>query len=56
MWSSGPSLPAGKQESVEIHLDAQRWLPFGKKFVVLPFFCSYKYHKIENYFIFELVP
>jgi len=26
-----------------------------KKFVVLPFFCSHKYHKIENYFIFELV-
>jgi hypothetical protein len=27
----------------------------GEKFVVLPFFCSHKYHKIENYFIFELV-
>jgi hypothetical protein len=26
-----------------------------KKFVVLPFFCSHKSHKIENYFIFELV-
>jgi hypothetical protein len=27
----------------------------GVKFVVPPFFCSHKYHKIENYFIFELV-
>ncbi len=26
-----------------------------KKLVVLPFFCSHKYHKIENYCIFELV-
>jgi hypothetical protein len=25
-----------------------------KKLVVLPFFCSHKYHKFENYFIFEL--
>jgi hypothetical protein len=23
-----------------------------KKFVVEPFFCSHKFHKIENYFIF----
>jgi hypothetical protein len=38
VWSSGPSLPAGKQES-----DSQRWLLLEKKFVGLPFFCSYKY-------------
>jgi hypothetical protein len=38
--SSGPSLPAGKQESVEIPLDAHKWLPFGKKLVGLPFFAA----------------
>jgi hypothetical protein len=27
----------------------------GEKFVVLHFFCSHKYYKIENYFIFEQV-
>ncbi len=26
-----------------------------KKFVVRPFFCGHKYHKIENYYIFKLV-
>jgi hypothetical protein len=26
----------------------------GEKLVVISFFCSHKYHKIENYFIFEL--
>jgi hypothetical protein len=26
-----------------------------KKFVVIPFFCSHKFHKIENYFIFEML-
>jgi hypothetical protein len=25
-----------------------------KKFVVIPFFCSYKFHKIEDNFIFEM--
>jgi hypothetical protein len=40
VWSSGPSLPAGKQESVEIPLDAQRWLLLEKKIVVLPFFVA----------------
>ncbi len=25
------------------------------KFVVLPFFCSHKYHRIKNYFIFDQV-
>jgi hypothetical protein len=25
-----------------------------KKLVVIPFFCSHKFHKIENYFIFEM--
>jgi hypothetical protein len=27
----------------------------GKKLVVLPFFCSHKFHKIENYFSFEML-
>jgi hypothetical protein len=26
-----------------------------KKFVVIPFFWSHKFHKIENYFIFEML-
>jgi hypothetical protein len=26
-----------------------------KKFVVIPFFCSHKIHKTENYFVFELL-
>jgi hypothetical protein len=26
-----------------------------KKFVVIPFFCSHKFHKIVNYFIFEML-
>ncbi len=26
-----------------------------KKFVVVPFFCSHKFHIIENYFIFEML-
>jgi hypothetical protein len=26
-----------------------------KKFVVIPFFCSHKFHKIENYLIFEML-
>jgi hypothetical protein len=26
-----------------------------KKFVVIPFFCSHKFHKIESYFIFEML-
>ena len=26
-----------------------------KKLVVKPFFCSHKFHKIENYFIFEML-
>ncbi len=38
MWSSGPSLPAGKQENVEIHLDAQRWLLLEKKNLSYLFF------------------
>jgi hypothetical protein len=25
-----------------------------KKLVVIPFFCSHKFYKIENYFIFEM--
>ncbi len=25
------------------------------KFVVIPFFCSHKFHKIEHYFIFEML-
>jgi hypothetical protein len=27
----------------------------GKEFVVIPFFCSHKFHKIKNYFIFEML-
>jgi hypothetical protein len=26
-----------------------------EKLVVIPFFCSYKFHKIENYFIYEML-
>jgi hypothetical protein len=26
-----------------------------KKFVVIPFFCSHKFHIIENYFILEML-
>jgi hypothetical protein len=26
-----------------------------KKLVVIPFFCSHKFYKIENYFIFEML-
>jgi hypothetical protein len=27
----------------------------GKKLVVILFFCSHKFHKIGNYFIFEIL-